>query len=183
MRDPHTPIPPDAGALARMRECMVLDEQGNVLWRKKPSSSRSASAIAGWRDRHGYLCVRFGPRLIFAHHIAWYLSRGAWPVSSVDHINGIAGDNRPSNLREASHAQNMKNRKPPRKASNLPFGVTLHKLTGKYRAKIRSDGRDICLGLHATADEAARARILGEIKHHGAFAAHHGAQAMETYNS
>jgi hypothetical protein len=77
----------------------------------------------------------------------------------------------------------MKNRKPPVKTSGLPFGVTLHKQTGKFRAKICVDGVHICLGLHATPEEAALARMAGELKHHGAFAACNGAQAMEKYHS
>jgi hypothetical protein len=59
---------------------------------------------------------------------------GKWPVE-VDHENGDGNDNRWSNLREASHVQNMANIKKLTKANSSGIkGVSYCKATGKWRA-------------------------------------------------
>lgn len=78
-----------------------------------------------------------------------------WPLT--DHINGNTLDNRRANLRQATNAENMHNRR--RYANNTSGfkGVTFHKATGMWRAQISLDGRRIQLSHYATAEDAARA--------------------------
>jgi hypothetical protein len=93
----------------------------------------------------------------------------------VDHINGDLLDNRRSNLRIATAAQNMQNRKKWGKAGNRPHaskykGVSFTHSMKKYQAIIRKDGKLKYLGSFDTEEEAAKvwdenARIL-----HGEFA-------------
>lgn len=73
----------------------------------------------------------------------------------VDHINGDPLDNRRANLRLCSHAENMKNRKPNRNATNQFKGV--ESVSGKWRAVIKADGKRYHTGRFATQMEAARA--------------------------
>lgn len=72
----------------------------------------------------------------------------------VDHINGDALDNRKSNLRLASHKQNLANQK--MKASNTSGfkGVTWHSKNKRWIAQIQGGHY---LGSYATAEDAARA--------------------------
>lgn len=173
----HRPIRPSDDVLAKMRDSMTVRADGCVMWTKNPSKSIPAMSVAGWSDEHGYRCIRFGNRLIFAHHVAWYLSHGDWPDRSIDHIDGDKSNNRPDNLRLASHAENMRNMKKRDRA--LPHGVDFHTLTGKYRARIKVGHRTVYLGIYSSVEGAADARRAAELEYHGDFAAHIGAQAME----
>jgi hypothetical protein len=86
----------------------------------------------------------------------------------VDHVDGNPLNNRRSNLRFCTHAQNMKNRKVHR--SNK-LGVKGVHLAGKrYRAEIKVDGQRYGLGSFLTLAEAAAAYKTASARFHGEFA-------------
>lgn len=91
------------------------------------------------------------------------------PGMEVDHINGDPLDNRRSNLRIASHAQNMKNMK--RHVDNLTGfkGVTFDKNTGKWVARIMVDGVKHSLGQHHSPEVAYAAYCDAAASLHGPF--------------
>jgi hypothetical protein len=75
----------------------------------------------------------------------------------IDHINRNGLDNRRENLRTATHQQNSRNMS-PRKDGLSPYkGVSFHSLNGRWRARIKVDGKYVSLGVYATQEEAARA--------------------------
>lgn len=79
---------------------------------------------------------------------------GAPETHCVDHVNGNGLDNRRSNLRVATTSQNICNAR-IRSDNKIGLkGVALHRQTGKFRARIKANGRDIHLGLFETADAA-----------------------------
>lgn len=86
----------------------------------------------------------------------------------IDHINGNGLDNRKSNLRPATHMQNMRNRKPNEVSSSIYRGVYFHRQAGKWRARLRTKGLHLSLGLYQNQVDAARAydaaarRVFGE---------------------
>jgi hypothetical protein len=101
---------------------------------------------------------------------------GAKKGQFVDHANGFGLDNRKSNIRIASHKQNMRNRK-KRTASTKSKYKGPWKRAEYTRAKsktwgscIRVDRKTIHLGYYATELEAAVAYDAAAIKHHGEFA-------------
>jgi hypothetical protein len=106
------------------------------------------------------------------HRIVWAMHTGKTVFGEIDHINGDAEDNRLSNLREVSHFENMVNRKKPKHNLSGQIGVCLHKQTGKWRAYITKNGRQVSLGLFASVEEASAARraaavVLGYHENHG----------------
>ncbi len=71
-----------------------------------------------------------------------------------DHISGDRLDCRRSNLRIATHAENMEN--VPKRAglSSRYRGVSFHKASGRWHAYGRKDGQMVSLGRYDDEDEA-----------------------------
>jgi hypothetical protein len=89
-------------------------------------------------------------------------------VDHKDRINTL--DNRRSNLRIATRAQNHRN-VGKRKDNTSGFkGVFWHKATQKWQANIRVDYRTLHLGLFPTPELAAQAYDAAVIEHHKEFA-------------
>lgn len=119
-----------------------------------------------------YRRVHIGNRLYAAHRLAWFYVYGEWPRTQLDHINGDPSDNRISNLRLATPAQNSANRK---KHTNNTSGFTgVYKLIRKngrvkYRAYIAyKNWRKILLETNCIA-AAHLAYIVAASKLHGEF--------------
>jgi hypothetical protein len=89
----------------------------------------------------------------------------------VDHKNRVSLDNRRSNLRPATPAQNSYNRgKSRRKSTSKYKGVSLLKRTGKWRSAIGFEGRTILLGSFTNEKQAALSYDLAAKKYHREFA-------------
>lgn len=87
----------------------------------------------------------------------------------VDHINHNTLDNRKSNLRICTHAQNMCNRGIHKTNKSGFKGVYLVKGSGKYRARIRVDGKYHQVGNFDSAEEAHDAYVKAAKRLHGDF--------------
>lgn len=89
----------------------------------------------------------------------------------VDHINGDGLDNRKSNLRLATHKENMRNKrylKPGQ--TSCKKGVYWDRQNSKWRAQITVDGKNIYLGLFASEEGAGRAYDRAAQQYFGEFA-------------
>lgn len=88
--------------------------------------------------------------------------------NTVDHINGNRADNRKSNLRLCTQAENGRNLK--LKKNNTSGYVGVGRLpNGRYTAEIMLNGKSISLGRYDTFMQAKQARIAGEIKYFGEY--------------
>ena len=88
----------------------------------------------------------------------------------VDHRDCDGLNNRRSNLRTCSHAENMRNVAAPSHNSSGAKGVSWCAKRGKWLAQIKVDGRQINLGRFDTKEAAQAAYADGAAKHHGEFA-------------
>jgi hypothetical protein len=87
----------------------------------------------------------------------------------VDHRDADGLNNRRCNLREATHAQNMRNRRIQADNTSGFKGASWHKNSGKWQAKISIDGKEHHLGLHPTPEEAHAAYASASARLHGEF--------------
>ena len=90
--------------------------------------------------------------------------------SRVDHRNGDTLDNRKENLRPCSNQQNCCNRGAIANTSSRFKGVSFHRLTGKWAARIRVNYELKHLGLYLSEEAAAKAYDKAAIELHGEFA-------------
>jgi hypothetical protein len=108
---------------------------------------------AGWICKLGYRLLKVNSRSYYAHRIAWLLTYGSFPAM-LDHKNCIKDDNRISNLRLASAAQNSANRSKQSNNTSGLRGVLLYKRTGKWMASIKYNRKQYHLGFFTSREEA-----------------------------
>lgn len=105
-----------------------------------------------------------------AHRVIWALAHGEWPSDEIDHINRDPSDNRLTNLRACTHAENMRNQSSTRGSTSRFIGVSKAADRAKWSAIISPQGKAIPLGRFAREEDAARAYDRAAAKHFGAFA-------------
>jgi hypothetical protein len=88
----------------------------------------------------------------------------------VDHKDGDGLNNRRVNMRIASHAQNMRNRRKQANNKTGFKGVSLHSASGSWRASIKKNRKQLHLGYFTTPEQAHAAYREAAAKLHGEFA-------------
>lgn len=88
----------------------------------------------------------------------------------VDHKDGDGLNNRRSNLRPCTNAENLRNRGPQINNKTGAKGVHLCNRSKKFVSKITVDGKIIYLGAFTNVQEASTAYDRAAIKYHGQFA-------------
>ena len=91
-------------------------------------------------------------------------------LDRIDHIDGDQLNCRRINLREATHTQNMQNRKVSCLNKSGFKGVYWHKGDARWHAQIHANGRRYRLGAFNTAEAAAYAYDRAAQELHGSFA-------------
>lgn len=161
-------ITPDV--LRQLLECCF--DTGKLYWKKRDvgwfHSERSSRA---WNKRYagreaftyvdvgGYHCGHVLGYRLYAHRVVFAMYHGEWPDRFIDHENGCKTDNRPSNLRDVSRAENARNTVRPSDNSSGFIGVHWAQREGKWRACIGlGPGQSLYLGSFAELEDAVRAR-------------------------
>ena len=129
-------------------------------------NGKNAGTVAGTTLNTGYRQIVIFYKFYLEHRIAILITRGAWPPSDVDHINGDPSDNRLCNLREATTAQNLQNSR--RRIDNKSgcTGVCWSKQYNKWHARIAAAGKRVHVGYFVCKDEAIAAYLNAKSRIH-----------------
>ena len=100
-------------------------ELGRLYWRERPAhhfnspslrrcwnNTHAGKRVGRWVHGHRQIGVthpRLGTVLILEHRLIWLLTYNEAPPTIIDHINRIPFDNRPSNLRDVTQVENIRN--------------------------------------------------------------------------
>lgn len=120
---------------------------GKLFWNKRPSNRVVIGSEVGNYNDQGYKVCRFKGKTLRVHRIVWAVSKGEHPTEFIDHINGDKGDNRLTNLRVVSNAENLQNMKNSK-------GYTYHRKLNKWMAQIVVNKEYKYLGVFNTEHEA-----------------------------
>lgn len=132
-------------------------------WREHTGTAtrnKHVGTIGNWRDgRRKDICI-------FMHREIMNAPLGM----DVDHINGDRLDNRKSNLRVCTHAENRRNTKTPTTNKSGYKGVSWCIRDNKWIAFITLNGKSKNLGRYIDIMDAARAYNNAAIKYFGEYA-------------
>ena len=110
-----------------------------------------------------YIQVRLDEKLYYAHRIVWVICNGPIPDGmQIDHIDGDGTNNRLSNLRLVTAAENKRNMRRLSTNSSGRTGVHFDPRKGVYYARGWRDGRSVHIGQHKSRDVAVQLREAWE---------------------
>lgn len=137
-------------ALGKGHVAVIDDEDANLVagFKWYPMTVEGKVYAAGWKH--------MPPGRFFVH--LHRLIANAQPGELIDHVDRDSLNCRRSNLRRGTRQQNSQNRGPARKLCTSRYkGVFLCRQTGRYRARICHNMKQIYLGYFDREEDAARA--------------------------
>jgi HNH endonuclease len=152
-----------------LKRLFHLDRSTGILyWNVYGQGRKFGEPAGGLQKSTGYWRVSIYRRRYYRARLVFFYVHGFFPPE-VDHINGDKSDDRPDNLRPATHTQNHQNL--PGRGKSLPKGVGRDSRYRKpFEARIRINGKRVRLGRFATAEEAHNAYCIAANQYFGAFA-------------
>lgn len=105
-------------------------------------------------------------------HWIWFYQTGQFPTQVIDHIDGNKQNNKWENLRQVSQAINLSNKHYPQTNNKSGYlGVSAHQ--GKYKARLKINGKQITLWPFTTPEAAHEAYLNLRSKYHPIEGVHH----------
>lgn len=155
---------------ARLREMLHYNPiAGEFRWLER-RQGRKLTAVPGYHhalpNGQTRIIIVINKRNYKAHRLAWLYMTGQWPQEHIDHINGDPADNRWSNLREATFAQNRWNRGVQRNTKLV--GAHYDRFWNRWQSAIGGKS----LGHFKTKEEAHEAYRQAALEKYGKFAHH-----------
>lgn len=135
-----------------------MPDIGEFKWIKCSRRNNSlVNKIAGNIDLQGYKRIGLFRKTYKVHRLVWLFENGEWPKYQIDHIDGNKLNNVITNLRDVKHRENVSNHQCHRNGKLV--GVTFCKKSGKYRARITINKKEMYIGRFKTKELAHKAYI------------------------
>lgn len=149
-------------------------ETGVFRWKNKYPHARRIKIgdVAGSRELGGYLTLMVNGKPYKAHRIAWLYVTGSLPEECIDHVNGVRDDNRFSNLREATHSENILNKRLRKDNICGVKGVQWDERNKNWRVRVKAGGKTVFDKRFNSLEAADTAAREAREKVHGKFARH-----------
>jgi len=160
---------------AELKSFAHYDPETGVFTRtRRTANCTHIGDIIGTPHSDGGSCTYVVAKLRFKfykmHRLAWLYMTGDWPKNQIDHIDGGKANNRFSNLREATHAQNKSNTPVQQNNTSGYKGVSHKNRKSPWVARIMFAGKSVWLGSFQTKELAYAAYCEAADKHHGEYA-------------
>ena len=167
-------------------------ETGDLIWKERPREHFNTSTgwriankmysgkVAGCASKKGYIFIgvlsleksdngRRKKAFSLAHRVAWEMNFGPIPKGlMIDHIDRNPSNNRLSNLRLATSAQNLRNKNVNKNNKLGIKGISFN--YGKFSTSLSKDRQLVFKGSYDTLEEAKAAYDAAVKLHHGEFA-------------
>jgi HNH endonuclease len=144
--------------------------RGNRRWDKRYGGA-TAGAIFTQKSGRQYCTISILGSQYYTHRVIWKMMTGNEPPAVLDHADNNGLNNRWTNLRAASIAENNVNSK--LRVDSI-VGIKGVRRSGskseRYCARIRVANREVHLGSFETKEEAAAIRHQAAVRLYGAFA-------------
>lgn len=124
-----------------------------VSWSNRFAGKKAGTIVT--KKRKSYLKINLGGKNYYAHRIAYAILNDCWPENEIDHINGNSLDNSKTNLRRVTRKENCRNVSLIPNSTSGYCGVNWHEPSGKWRARVKIDGKENYIGLFDDPQEAA----------------------------
>lgn len=165
-----------------LEECLDYNpETGVFTWKERPirhfknkkgfniwnSQNKGKTAGCEVKTKHSkkYVVISIKKTRYYAHRIAAViLGYELRELDEIDHKDGDGTNNRKSNLRVVSKAENALNKARQRNNKSGVVGVCFLNREQKWRARINKGGKEITIGLFSDFESAALARKQAEVE-------------------
>jgi len=152
-----------------LEELLYDKELGKFFWKNKQRNAKQWSEAGSFNDRW-YKRIGIKNKYYYVHRLVWLCETGSFPIGIIDHKNRDKTDNRFSNLRVVSFAENAQNIVNPHGKSKSGLrGVDYDERYKKYRVRIIVDGRTILIGFFDDSESARLAYLSAKKKFHPSF--------------
>lgn len=139
-----------------LRYFLVYDPETGIF------AYRTTGKIAGWIKKNGRVSINLIGRTFEAHRLAWLYMKKEMPVLVIDHIDGNPTNNKWSNLRHVTQAENCKNYPLYKNSTSKVTGVSWDTHFERWAAYINVDGKRKKLGMFKHFVDAVQARLIAE---------------------
>lgn len=132
-------------------------QKGCTTWSSHYAGKPSGSILG-----NGYYYSRLSKSRYPNHRIIYAIHNNTIDFNDklIDHIDGNKHNNKPSNLRLVTNAQNQYNSNKQKNNTSGHKNISFCKKNKKYRCAMRFEGKDVYIGLFNSLEEAITARDL-----------------------
>ena len=170
----------------RLKELLEYDPKtGIFVWKKRYKRKEDFSSVKAWANyvkfrnncegkiagsycEKGYLRIRINDVLYKGHTLAWFYIYGEW-IDLIDHADCDPSNNRITNLRKATPAQNSQNMKLNSRNKSGYKGVSWNSRDKRWVAHGSCNGVRKNIGSFLTPEEASEAYNNWSKERHGEF--------------